>query len=239
MNFRNLIFWENDDYIAVDKPGNLSTLQDRDSNFNLLSLARKTDENIKVCHRLDKETSGILIFAKNDEAYRHMAIQFEHRKVCKVYHAVVMENTNFAHEVIDKPIFITGSGRVKIDKRKGKKAVTEVTTIKNYHHHSLIMCQPHTGKKHQIRIHLASVGHPIVSDRLYGGADVYLSSYKRGYKTKEIEERPLIRRMALHAYAIEFKDLGGKKIALEIPYPKDFRVLIKQLEKYSPSSNAN
>ncbi len=233
MNFSDIVFWENDDYIGVDKPSKLSTLQDRGSGINLLSLARAQNGSIRVCHRLDKDTSGVLILAKHDEAYRHLALQFERREVCKVYHAVVTGTTNFKDENIEKPLLVTGSGRVKVDRRKGKKAVTQVSTIENYRQHSLVVCRPQTGKKHQIRIHLASFGHPIVADRLYGGMDVYLSAYKRGYKAKEYAENPLIRRMALHALAIEFVGLGGEKISLEVPYPKDFKILIRQLKKYS------
>lgn len=233
MNFRDIVFWENEDYLVVDKPGNVSTLKDRDSEVNLLSLARQVHDNIKVCHRLDKGTSGILVFARHDEAYRHLAIQFERREVCKVYHAVVEGSTNFEDEYIDKPLLVTGSGRVKIDKRKGKKAVTVVRTLKSFRNHALIECRPQTGKKHQIRIHMASLGHPIVSDKIYGGSDIYLSSYKRNYKAKEMAENPLIKRIALHAFSIEFRGIDNNKISLHVPYPKDFRVLVRQLEKYA------
>ena len=233
MNFRDIIFWEDDDFLIVDKPEYISTLEDRDSDVNMLSLARSTFENIMVCHRLDKQTSGVLVFAKHDKAYRHLSMQFERREVCKVYHAVVDGATQFDSQMIKKPLLIAGSGRVKIDARKGKDAVTEVNTIKKFRRHSLVKCRPQTGKKHQIRIHLASIGHPIVSDMVYGGKEVFLSSYKKNYKLKGEVEKPLIRRIALHAFAIEFKGMNNKSIAIEIPYPKDFKALIRQLEKYS------
>ncbi len=233
MNFRSIIFWEDEDYFVVDKPENISTLEDRDSDVNMLSLARKTFDSIKVCHRLDKQTSGVLVFARHDEAYRHLSMQFERREVCKVYHAVVDGRTHFESQMIEKPLLITGSGRVKIDARKGKEAVTEVHTIKNFRRHSLVKCKPLTGKKHQIRVHLASIGHPIVSDMVYGGKEVFLSSYKKNYKFKGEVEKPLIRRIALHAFAIEFKGMNNKKISIEIPYPKDFKALIRQLGNYS------
>lgn len=233
MNFRDIVFWEDEDYIAVDKPALVSTLEDRDSDVNMLSLARSAFDNIKVCHRLDKGTSGVLVFAKHNEAYRNLAMQFERREVCKVYHAVVDGTAQFENQMIEKPLLIAGSGRVIIDGRKGKKAVTVVSTIKNFRNHALVKCQPGTGKKHQIRIHLASVGHPIVSDVAYGGKEVFLSTYKKNYKYKGRTENPLIQRIALHALSIKFKGMNNKRISIEIPYPKDFRVLIRQLEKYS------
>jgi len=233
LNFRDIVFWEDEDYIIVDKPAHISTLEDRDSDVNMLSLARSAFNNVKVCHRLDKGTSGVLVFARHDEAYRQLSMQFERREVCKVYHAVVNGSVQFENYIIEKPLLTTGSGRVIIDWKKGKNAITKINTIKNFRNHSLLKCQPRTGKKHQIRIHLASIGHPITSDVLYSGREVFLSSYKKNYKLKEKAEIPLIQRVALHAFSIEFTGMNNKRIAIEIPYPKDFRVLIKQLEKYS------
>ena len=93
---------------------------------------------------------------------------------------------------------------------------------------------PVTGRMHQIRVHLSHKGYPIVGDPTYGGEDFYLSSYKRNYNLGKFdEEQPLIKRVALHAFAIQFEGLDGKEITVETKYPKDFRVLLKQMEKNS------
>jgi 23S rRNA pseudouridine955/2504/2580 synthase len=115
--------------------------------------------------------------------------------------------------------------------RKGKESNTIFTTLKNYKSFSLVECRPRTGRKHQIRVHLKYARHPIVADESYGGELIYLSQIKRKYiQTKEVER--LIGRMALHADSLEFRDSAGKSIVVKAPYPKDFRIMLSQLEKY-------
>ena len=189
-------------------------------------------DQIKICHRLDKDTSGVLLLAKNDEAYRLASHQFESRLINKIYHAVVIGNTDFSNEMVDLPILVSSNPRVKIDVRKGKESQTILSTLRNYRYYSVVQCQPVTGRKHQIRIHLSHLGHPIAGDVMYGGPPVLLSHLKRGYHFKD-EEKPLMDRMALHASSIEFRNRSGEKVYIEAPYPKDFQILMKQLEKYA------
>lgn len=230
-NFDDLIIWEDNDYAVINKPPFVATLEDRNSNYNILSLAKSTIPDAQVGHRLDKETSGALIIAKNPEAYRHISMQFEHREVGKEYHAVVDGTHAFKNKNVGDKILQLSNGSVKID-RKGKEAETTFNTLKAYRYHSLIKCEPKTGRMHQIRIHLANHGASITGDEKYGGQPFYLSSVKRGYKTgKWEEEQPLIKRLALHAFSITFKRLDGQVKTVEAEYPKDFRVLISQLEK--------
>jgi len=230
IDFQSLILWENEDYVVVNKPPFLSTLEDRNNEVNMLSLARNHYEDIQVCHRLDKETSGVLAFAKTPDAYRELSIQFEHRTVNKFYHAVVDGIHSFDQVEVDAPILKLGNGTVRVD-RAGKEAKTTFQTVKAYKAHTLIECKPESGRMHQIRIHLTKLGAPIVGDTQYGGKPFYLSKIKRSYNLKKWEEeQPLIRRFALHAFQLDFKLLDGSQVKMEAPYPKDFKVLVKQLE---------
>jgi 23S rRNA pseudouridine955/2504/2580 synthase len=231
LRFQELIVFENDNYIVVNKPPFLSTLEDRQDKFNLLGLARDYESHAQVCHRLDKDTSGILVIARNPEAYRHLSIQFEKRQVTKVYHAVVDGIHNYKDELVDAAIQKLDDGVVKINKREGKSAQTYFTTLAPYRLHTLIECRPVTGRMHQIRIHLALLGAPIVGDEMYGGKPFFLSQVKRVFNLKkDTEEEPFMKRMALHAFSLEFQDLDGKTLKIEAPYQKDMSALVRQLE---------
>lgn len=230
-NFEDIILFENENYIVVNKPPFLSTLEDRNEKVNLLRLARTYYADAQVCHRLDKDTSGVLAIAKNAEAYRHLSIQFEKRQVTKLYHAVADGIHQFSDTEVNQPILKQEDGIAKISKREGRPAVTYFTTVKSYRQHTLVSCRPITGRMHQIRVHLAYLGAPITGDELYGGRPFFLSQVKRNFNLKkETEEQPLVKRMALHAFSLEFTDLTGDTRHVEAPYPKDFQVLIKQLE---------
>lgn len=234
VRFEDIIRFEDQDYVVVNKPAFLSTLEDRHEKVNLLGLAREYAPDAQVCHRLDKDTSGVLAIAKHPEAYRHLSIQFEKRQVEKVYHAVVDGIHNFANLLVDAPILKQDDGVVKISRRDGKPAQTYFTSLKSYRMHTLVECRPITGRMHQIRIHLASQGASITGDDTYGGKPFLLSELKRGYNLKKgTEEETFMKRMALHAFSLEFEDLLGKRVKIEAPYPKDMQALIRQLEMNS------
>jgi 23S rRNA pseudouridine955/2504/2580 synthase len=230
INFKEIIEFEDDDFIVINKPYNISTLEDRDkTKQNILKLAKEYSSDAQVCHRLDKETSGILAVAKNPEAYRHLSMQFENREVVKIYHAVVGGNRRLENEMVEKSILQMKDGIVRID-REGKAAATIFNTLEVFGKYSLMACFPITGRMHQIRIHLASIGLPIVADSQYGGKDIFLSTLKKKFNLKkDTEELPLMKRVALHAYALTFKDMKQKEVTVQASYPKDFSVLLKQL----------
>ncbi len=230
--FKDLIIHEDEDYLVVNKPPFLSTLEDRTPNTtHLLKLAKQYNPELQACHRLDKDTSGCLVFAKHPEAYRHLAMQFEHREVYKVYHAVVWGSHKFEDELVSRSILANAKGVAKLTPQ-GKPAETYFTTLENYSRHTLVECMPVTGRLHQIRVHLAYLKAPIVSDELYGGEHLYLSSLKRKFNLKnDTEEQPLIKRFALHSHTIGFKQLNDEPLKIESPYPKDFAVLVKQLRQ--------
>ena len=223
------IIFENSDYLLINKPPFISTLEDRNDDVNILSSLREHYPDAQVGHRLDKDTSGILAVALNPQAYRNISMQLEHREAKKVYHAIVEGRHNFENVKVEAPILKQADGKVKIS-RAGKSAETWFSTLDYFKGYTFVECRPVTGRMHQIRVHLASLQAPIAGDEQYGGHPVLLSALKRNFNLKkDTEEEPLMKRMALHAFSLEFSGLDGKMLKGEAPYPKDFRVLLKQL----------
>ena len=236
LRFDDLIIRDSANYILVNKPPFISGLADRHEVNNLLNLARETDENYQLCHRLDKETSGIIVFAKNPEAYKNFAMQLENRKVKKVYHAVIQRQHKFEDFEASEPLH-TNSNKSRVDFKTGKPSLTIISTLETFKKHTLIECFPITGRMHQIRVHLSFHQSPIIHDPTYGGEPVFLSELKRNFNRKKWEEeKPMIKRMALHSFQIAFRDIDNGVIEAEAPYPKDFTVLIKLLRKYKLES---
>lgn len=237
LKFKDLIVYEDQDYVLINKPPFVASLPERtdDRLLSISKLAKAEYDDIQLCHRLDKETSGIMILAKNSEAYRNVAMQFEHREIKKEYHAVV----NGVHDLDSISVFLPIAQKkdgtvVKIDRMRGKVAETIFFTEKNYYQHTLLRCYPISGRMHQIRVHLMCLKAPIVCDPTYEGEHIYLSKLKKKFNLKmDSEELPLIKRVALHAHKITFRQLNGEVIEVMAPYPKDFAVLIKQLDKFS------
>lgn len=232
--FQDLILFENDNLIVVNKPAFLSSLDDREGGENnLLRMAKQYSHDAQICHRLDRETSGVLIIAKNPQTYRHISMQFEHRKVTKIYHAIINGTHVFENLHVDLPILNLGAKNVAINKQEGKQAETIFNSLRYYKHYTLVECRPITGRMHQIRIHLASQRANICGDEMYGGKASFLSEIKRGYRLgKDQEELPIMKRFALHARSITFKIDEKTEMTFEAPYPKDFATLIKLLEKF-------
>jgi len=232
--FTDLILFEDDDIIVVNKPAFISTLDEREgSEINMLRLAKNYSHDAQICHRLDKETSGALIIAKNPDAYRSVSVQFEKRQVKKVYHAIIEGTHTFENLLIDLPILNVGKGNVTISRQEGKRAETWFQSLKYFKHYTLVECRPVTGRMHQIRIHLATQRASIAGDEMDKGKPVFLSDIKRKYHLgKDQEELPIMKRFALHAYEVTFKLLDGKDVTIHAPYPKDFETLLKLLDKF-------
>ncbi len=230
----DLLLFETDNVLVINKPPLLSTLDERSGmGLSLIKLVKDALPDAQICHRLDKETSGAIVIAKNPETYRHISMQFEKRTVDKLYHAIIQGIHHFEDKKIDLPILNLGKSNVAIDRKEGKKAVTIFQSVTYFKHYTLVACKPITGRMHQIRIHLASQKAVIAGDELYGGVFPYLSTIKKGYRLSKNEvEQPLMRRFALHARQISFKDLDDTLLTVEAPYPKDFATFIKMLEKF-------
>ncbi len=231
----DLIIFENDDLFAINKPPFLPSLHER-HNAELacvIDLVKELNPDYQLCHRLDRETSGVMLIAKNAEAYRYMAIQFEKRLVNKIYHAITPASVNIEKIIVNLPLYTDSKRRVLISRKEGKPSVTEISTLKQYKHFTVLKCMPITGRLHQIRVHCASQNLALVADELYNGKTAYLSQIKRNAKIdKDNVESPLINRFALHAHSIEFTDSNQKTHTIVAPYAKDFEVFVKLLDKY-------
>lgn len=233
-SFSQSVIFDNENYFAINKPSSYTVLDDRKykNRDSILEMARDIYPDCQVCHRIDRDTSGILVFAKNASAYRNLSIQFEEREVAKMYHALCHGKHLFKEELIEAPL-LYNNGVSKVSD-EGKHSATILETVSVNGNFSLIECMPLTGRTHQIRVHLMSVGAPIVADTQYGGQKLYLSDFKKKFNVpKGKEELPLMERSALHAFKIRFRDLNEELIQIEAPYQKDMLVALKQLLKHT------
>ncbi|WP_028296575.1 RluA family pseudouridine synthase [Olivibacter sitiensis] len=231
--FKDLILFEDERLIVINKPPFISTLDEREGGeVNVLRLAKKYWSDAQICHRIDKETSGILLIAKDPETYRAVSIEFERRRVKKVYHAIINGTHVFEDLLVDFPIANLGNKNVTIDRANGKRAETYFRSLQFFKNYTLVECRPVTGRMHQIRIHLATQRASIAGDDLYKGQPIFLSKIKRGYTlSKDQEEYPIMKRFALHAKSLSLR-VFDTDYEFEAPYPKDFATALKQLEKY-------
>jgi len=232
------VLYEDDDVIVVNKPAGTPVIPDR---FNTEApsvnklLEAKLGQKIWVVHRLDRDTSGVLCFAKNETAHKYMSQQFQEHLVGKFYAGLVGGRLQQESGRIEAPIaeHPTIKGKMVVN-RKGKESVTDYRVVEEWPLFSLLQFQIHTGRTHQIRVHMQSIGHPIVADELYGdGQPFLLSTIKKKYRlsTKDEEEKPLLSRLALHAYRLIFTKPDGTEISVEAPLPKDIAACVNQLNK--------
>ncbi|MFA6600939.1 MAG: RluA family pseudouridine synthase [Candidatus Omnitrophota bacterium] len=220
-----VILYEDDDLIAVDKPagmvvhpacGNQSHTLVNALLYHVQSL-RQCEDRIRpgIVHRLDKDTSGILIVAKNDRAHEKLARQFKQHTIRKVYYAAVKGVVQRDEGLCEEPV-----GRAFLNRKKvvikpsgGRDAATYFRVLKRFNRTSLVEVRPRTGRTHQIRVHMAHIGHPVLGDELYG------------------VRSPWICRQALHAFSLTFAHpADGREIHVEAPLPEDMKQLIARLE---------
>ena len=202
------VLFESEDVVVVDKPEGLASIPERkpqgESLVEVLSAER--GEKLYTVHRLDKETSGVIVFARNAAVHRWLNRQFERRLVEKRYlalvHGVVAEDGG----TIDEPLRQFGSGRIGVDQERGKASVTEYWVVERYEAFTLVEARPRTGRRHQIRVHLYHLGHPIAGDPLYGDPAMQ----------KEIP------RLMLHAQRINVALPSGTDLVVEAPVPQSF-----------------
>ena len=233
------IIYEDDHILLINKPADLLTIPDR---FDALKPSIYGGLNaiygkVFIVHRLDRETSGIIIFAKNEEAHRHLSIQFEKHETDKIYLALLDGALHQDEGEIDKPIapHISVPGRMVIAKR-GKESLTLYKVIEKFKHFTLVEANIKTGRTHQVRIHFQSTGYPLAVDSLYGRRNVLLLSEikSKGVKLgKYEEERPIMSRTTLHAFRLTFQHPATlERMSFEAPLPKDFNALLNQLRKW-------
>lgn len=229
--------------VAVNKPVGLAAIPGRGETDSVLErLSRqlglpctgKSDPRIRVVHRIDKDTTGVMLFAKHIDAQRALSHQFQNNTIGKEYVAIVVGRIEADEGVIDAPLAPHPTIRERMSVvKKGRPARSEWKVESRPRRFTVVRVFPKTGKTHQIRVHFAHIGHPLAIDPLYGSGDpILLSQYKRNYRpTRAEEERPLISRLTLHAHRLTFTHPNGSTLTLEAPLPKDLRATIAQLNK--------
>ncbi len=242
------ILFEDDQLIAVAKPANLATIPGRAETDSVLQqLSRQigipcsgtTDPRLRIVHRLDKQTTGVLLLAKTIDTQRHISEQFRQNQIQKEYLAIVVGCPSQNEGEIDAPLAPHLSSRDRMTVAKhGRPAITRWKIERKMKRFTLLRCFPKTGRTHQIRVHLKYIGHPLAIDALYNSLPpsvepgIFLSAYKRDYRpTHGQEERPLIARLTLHAEKLSFVHPSGQAMTIECPPPKDFRATVMQLGK--------
>ena len=216
MTFDLPLLFSDDHLLAVNKPAGLPTLPDGydKSAPCLINLLKQQYDRVWVVHRLDKETSGVIIFARTAEAHRALNIAFDSREVHKVYHALVIGTPQWVEYTIDLPLRPDGDRRHRtvVDRAKGKPAITRVRVLERFTQFALIEARPETGRTHQIRAHVAAIDLPLAGDVLYGGA------------------APIMTRTALHAHTIDCQHpVSHEPLHIAAPYPLDFAEALQQL----------
>lgn len=231
------IIFESNSFVAVNKPSGLLSIPDREGkDITLKHILELKYGQIWTVHRLDKDTSGIMVFARDQDTHKLLSGLFERREVEKYYLGIVHGKPTQEAGTIDMPIMEHSSkkGFMMVHK-KGKPALTDYLVMETFGHYTLMQFRIHTGRTHQIRVHMKHIGHPIVCDPSYGdGEPVLLSFIKKKYhlSKKHEEERPLIHRLALHAERLVFTDSQKRQHAFDAPLPKDLKAFLQQLRKW-------
>ena len=238
------LIYADEDMIAVNKAAGLLVAADRwDIEAPRLDLLIQKElpqiaplcQKLYAVHRIDKDTSGILLYALNAEAHRALNTAFQDREIKKTYRLLIHGRVQEEQFTVDLPLRADGDAlhRTIVDKRRGKEAITRFTVLETFRQFSLLEARPVTGRTHQIRAHLAAAGHPIVCDSLYGsGKPVLLSELKQRWHGDVYTEQPLIRRLALHAYQLEgLHPRTSEPFSFTAEYAKDFKSTVHQLQK--------
>jgi 23S rRNA pseudouridine1911/1915/1917 synthase len=230
------IIFENEHFVAVNKPAAMLSIPDRtQSEISLKDILIEKYGSIFTVHRLDKETSGIIVFAKDEATHKYLSKAFEEKTVEKYYIGLVhgtpaSSSGHIDGSIMEHPI---QKGLMTIN-RRGKPSLTDYEVQESFGKYSLVKFRIHTGRTHQIRVHAKNIGHPIACDPLYGdGKPLLLSSIKKKYKLSkhEEEERPIVNRVALHSYQLKFTDAEGNQLDLIAELPKDVRAFVQQMRK--------
>jgi RluA family pseudouridine synthase len=208
-----------DDHIIVlNKPAGLPVLPDgweKDAPY-LVKMLEEEFGKLFIVHRLDKITSGVIVFARDADAHRSLNIQFEKHEAQKVYHAILEGNPKWDEKVTKFPLHanVGHKHRTIVDDKYGKPSETRFRILKRYPLSALVEASPLTGRTHQIRVHAAALGHPLLGDILYGASETKLT------------DRP-----ALHAYSLTFTHpTTNERVTFKAEHPKDFATTLKLLD---------
>jgi RluA family pseudouridine synthase len=244
-NYPYTIIYDDENIIALNKASGIAVSADRwEESKERLDKIVQEDLNIGTIlrvHRIDKGTSGLVIFAKNHAAHKKLSADFEKRAIKKTYIAIVHGRITWDRIACDLALVPDGNKRhlTIVDKYHGKESLTKFEYIAGAGNFSIVNAYPETGRQHQIRVHLSNMGHPVVCDEFYGTANpVYLSHFKRAWRGDKFDERPLIARLGLHSeilcvpdyFADEQQD-GTKNLVLHAPLHNDMAAAITQIKK--------
>jgi tRNA pseudouridine32 synthase / 23S rRNA pseudouridine746 synthase len=216
-----LLLWCDPALLAVAKPPGLLTLPDG-HNPTLPHIRMRLEPDygrLWIVHRLDRQTSGVLVLARSAEAHRSLNAQFESHAVQKVYHAIVQGLPAWQETAVALPLrtWVGRRKRTAVDLERGKQAFTALQVLERGARHSLVEARPTTGRTHQIRAHLAAVGHAVVGDNLYGPQAMSPIPASMG-----------IERTMLHACSLQLTHpLHGELLSIEAPYPADFMAALQ------------
>jgi 23S rRNA pseudouridine1911/1915/1917 synthase len=237
MNIDESIILETKDFVAINKSAKLLSIPDRQGKeISLKQILKEKYGEIYTVHRLDKETSGLIVFALNEQMHKHLSQQFEGRETNKIYNGFVIGKPAEAEGTINEPIAEHPHKKgVMTVYKKGKESITEYKVLESFRLYSWMQFRILTGRTHQIRVHMKHLGHPIVCDAVYGdGKPVFISSFKSRYNISksEEEERPILNRLALHSAELSFTGINGEEYNLKAPPPKDLSATLNQLRKH-------
>lgn len=230
------IISENEHFIAVNKPSGLLSIPDRlGQELSLKDLLKEKKGDIFTVHRLDRDTSGVIVFAKTEAAHKQLSQLFEGRDMEKYYVGLVYGTMVNTSGNIDAPIMEhPGKSTKMMTHAKGKPSSTDYTVMESFRLFSWVEFRIHTGRTHQIRVHMQHAGHSIVCDEIYGDPrPVLLSALKKNFKLAKIAEteKPILSRLALHSQRLRF-ELNGETFELEAPLSKDLKAVLQQLRKW-------
>lgn len=231
------ILFQDNYLVIVNKPALMPVIPER-MQTPVLSLKEHLENQLGfrlfTVHRIDKGTSGLVCFAKDEDTHHKLNELFQNHDVEKTYWAVVRGKLFQTEDTINQPIGQHSSGNgTMIIHPKGKKSITHFKVLKQFKSAAWLELKIETGRTHQIRIHMKWYGHPLLVDEKYGGIGSFsASSVKRNYKQNEEEERPIISRLTLHARELSFiHPKTNERLSFVAELPKDFRVLLQVLEK--------
>jgi RluA family pseudouridine synthase len=211
------LIYEDASLLVVNKPAGLSVLPDgweKDSDYVVKRLEEQFGK-VFIVHRLDKITSGVMVFARDAETHRALNIQFETHEAQKTYHAILEGTPKWEEKVVKYPLRanVGHKHRTVVDDKNGKPSETRFRVIKRFEEAALVEVKPMTGRTHQIRVHAYALGHPLVEDVLYGARDQY------GLP------RPM-----LHAQTLSFvHPATNERVKFSAPHPADFEEALERL----------